>query len=72
MAQLNDDMMSVVGLGADISNTELQDLKAIILPQISKAIDDLRKVLKMYTSYHNYDCNLARDTQDKCEYIVCQ
>ena len=68
MAQLNDDMMSDVGLGADISNTELRDLKAIILPQITKSIDDLRKVLKIYTSYHNYDRNLAREAQDKCEY----
>ena len=50
MAQLNDDMMTDVGLGADISNTELRDLKAIILPQITKSIDDLRKVLKIYTS----------------------
>ena len=68
MAQLNDNMMSDVGLGADISNTELRDLKAIILPQITKSIDDLRKVLKIYTSYHNYDHGLAREAQDKCEY----
>ena len=68
MGQLNEDSMVDVGQGADITNSELRDLKAITLPQISKSIDDLRKVLKIFTSYHNYDHDLARDAQDKCEY----
>ena len=67
MGQLNDDLMVDVAQGADVTNSELRDLKVITLPQISKSIDDLRKVLKIFTSYHNYDRNLARDAQDKCE-----
>ena len=68
MGQLNDDMMTDVAQGAEVSNSELRDLKVIILPQINKSIDDLRKVLKIYASYHNYDRDLARDAQDKCEF----
>ena len=54
--------------GAEVTNSELCDLKAITLPWISKSVDDLRKVLKIYTSYHNYNQDFARDAQDRCEY----
>ena len=50
MSKLHDDIMTDVGLGSDVSNSELRDLHDITLPQITKAIDECRRTLKIYTS----------------------
>ena len=67
MSKLHDDIMQDVGVGAEVSNSELRDLHDFVLPQITKAIDDCRKVLKVYTSHASYDRDLARDAQERCE-----
>jgi hypothetical protein len=67
MSKLHDDVMPDIAVGADVSNSELRDLHDFLLPQIAKAVDDCRKVLKIYTSNGSYSRGLARDAQEKCE-----
>ena len=67
MSKLHDNNMPDIGLGAEVSNSELRDLHDIRLPRISKAIDDCRKVLKSYSACASYDRNLAREAQETCE-----
>jgi competence transcription factor ComK len=67
MNKLRDDRLPDVGIGADVSNTELRDLFEATLPQITKAVDDCRKVLSTYTSKTSYDRELAKEAQQRCE-----
>ena len=67
MSKLHNSLMPDVGVGSDISSTELRDLHDFTLPQISKSIDDCRRVLKVYTSNSIYDEALAMDAQERCE-----
>ena len=67
MSKLHDSLMPDIGMGSDVSSTVLRDLHNFTLPQISKSIDDCRRVLKIYTSNSVYDDLLARDAQERCE-----
>ena len=67
MSKLHDDLMPDVSNGADISNSELRDLYDVTLPQITRAVDDCRRVLKSYTSLVEFDEELAETAQEKCE-----
>jgi hypothetical protein len=67
MSKLHDDIMTDVGLGSDVSNSELRDLHDITLPQITKAIDECRRTLKIYTSNASYNRFLAKEAQERCE-----
>ena len=67
MSKLHDNLMPDVSNGADISNTELRDLHDVTLPQITRAVDDCRRVLKNYTSLPEFDEELAETAQERCE-----
>jgi hypothetical protein len=55
MNKLRDDLLPDVGIGAEISNSELRDLYDVTLPQISKVVDECRRTLSNYMSKGNYD-----------------
>ena len=63
MSKLQNDLMPDVSNGADVSNSELRDLHDVTLPQITRAIDDCRRVLKSYTSLAEFDEDLAETAQ---------
>ena len=67
MSKLHDDLMPDVGNSADVTNSELRDLYDVTLPQITRAVDDCRRVLKSYTSLADFDEDLAKTAQQKCE-----
>ena len=49
MSKLRSDLMPDIAMGIEVSNSELRDLHDFKLPQITKAVDDCREVLKAYT-----------------------
>jgi hypothetical protein len=67
MNRLSDDLMPDVGIGAEISNSELRDLYDVTLPQISKVVDECRRTLSNYMSKGNYDRDLASEARQRCE-----
>ena len=67
MSKLSDNQMPDIGVGSEVSNSDLRDLHDIRLSQITKATDDCRKALKLYTSNASYDRDFARDAQERCE-----
>jgi hypothetical protein len=67
MSKLRGDLMPDIAMGIEVSNSELRDLHDFKLPQITKAVDDCRRVLKAYTSASNYDRDIAMEAQERCE-----
>jgi hypothetical protein len=67
MNKLRDDLLPDVGIGAEISNSELRDLYDATLPQISKVVDECRRTLSNYMSKGNYDRDLASEARQRCE-----
>ena len=63
MNKLRDDLLPDVGIGAEISNSELRDLYDVTLPQISKVVDECRRTLSNYMSKGNYDRDLASEAR---------
>lgn len=67
MSRLHEDIMPDVGMGAPVTNDLLRELYDVTLPQVNQAITDCRQALKVFTSHSNYDRNLAREAQERCE-----
>jgi hypothetical protein len=67
MSKLRSDLMPDIAMGIEVSNSELRDLHDFKLPQITKAVDDCRGVLKAYTSASNYDRDMALEAQQRCQ-----
>jgi len=67
MARLRPNLMPDASYGTLLSNKELRELHSVVMPQISRTIEDCRKTLNSYTRSWGYDKVLAMKALSLCQ-----